>query len=77
MSSTKRIAGLDIIRSFAILFVIFVHAFLNLKFYDTPVSGNRFFFLYRGKKPVFHLRSAVSAADRISAVHKETGKALL
>jgi len=43
MSKTKRIAGLDIIRTFAILFVIFVHAFLKIGFYDTHVSGSHFF----------------------------------
>jgi len=40
----KREVGLDIIRSFAILFVICVHFFLNTKFYETPITGMNMYF---------------------------------
>ncbi len=36
----KRIAGLDIVRTLAILFVISVHFFLNTKFYSFTSTGN-------------------------------------
>ena len=39
MSAKKRIAGLDILRSWAIFLVIFVHFFYNTKFYETPLVG--------------------------------------
>jgi surface polysaccharide O-acyltransferase-like enzyme len=38
-TTTKRIAGLDTLRAIAIFLVIFVHFFLNTKFYKTPLHG--------------------------------------
>lgn len=39
MSEIKRAFGLDIIKSFAILFVVGVHFFLNTNFYNVSIEG--------------------------------------
>ena len=39
----KRVLGLDLVRFLAILFVPFVHFFLNNNFYNTNINGKGFF----------------------------------
>lgn len=39
MNTTNRTPNLDIIRSIGLIFVVSVHFFLNIGFYDTPVVG--------------------------------------
>lgn len=40
----ERYSGLDLIRAFAILFVLSVHFFLNTNFYTTPLIGKSLYF---------------------------------
>lgn len=40
---TNRKTGLDLVRAFAILFVICVHFFLKTEFYSTPLLGNNMY----------------------------------
>ncbi|MEH7223241.1 acyltransferase family protein [Bacillus sp. JJ1566] len=44
MNAGQRQSGLDIVRSFAILFVLSVHFFLNTYFYSTPIIGKNMYF---------------------------------
>lgn len=39
----QRVSGIDLVKSFAIFFVISVHFFLNTKFYQTPIVGGNMF----------------------------------
>ena len=41
----KRSVSMDIIRCFALLFVVSVHFFLNNGFYDVPVYGARMYIM--------------------------------
>lgn len=43
MTTRDRNYGLDIIRTFAILFVVSVHFFLNTRFYNTPLTGKNMY----------------------------------
>ncbi len=45
MSKTSRNSSLDLLRIFAFLCVVSVHFFLNIGFYNTPITGSEMYFM--------------------------------